>query len=115
MKRRALISWSGGKDSALALHALRRDRGVELAGLLTTVTEDYQRISMHGIRRALLDEQALSVGLPPHVVLNHVFGTRFELLPDRNYFPPTKPYQLRDVTAVVGEGRANLSKQEDSR
>ncbi len=63
------MSWSGGKDSALALHALRADPGVEVAGLLTTVTEDYQRISMHGIRRALLDEQARSIGLPLRIVL----------------------------------------------
>jgi uncharacterized protein (TIGR00290 family) len=64
-----LLSWSGGKDSALALHALRQMPGVEVAGLLTTVTEDYDRISMHGVRRSLLEQQATAAGLPLHVVL----------------------------------------------
>ncbi len=69
MKRKVLISWSGGKDSALALDALGRDGAFEVAGLLTTVTEDYQRISMHGIRRVVLEAQARSLGLPLNVVL----------------------------------------------
>ena len=69
MTHKVLMSWSGGKDSALALHALKHDATVEVAGLLTTVTEDYQRISMHGIRRALLEEQARSLALPLSVVL----------------------------------------------
>lgn len=64
-----LLSWSGGKDSALTLHALRQTPGVEVAGLLTTVTEDYDRISMHGVRRTLLEQQAAEAGLPLHVVL----------------------------------------------
>jgi uncharacterized protein (TIGR00290 family) len=63
-----LLSWSGGKDSALALHALRQTPGVEVAGLLTTVTEEYDRISMHGVRRILLERQAEATGLPLHIV-----------------------------------------------
>lgn len=59
-----LLSWSGGKDSALALHVLRADPAVEVAGLLTTVTAGYERISMHGVRVDLLAEQAAAVGLP---------------------------------------------------
>lgn len=69
MNEPILLSWSGGKDSALALHALRQTPGVEVAGLLTTVTEDYDRISMHGVRRTLLERQAAEAGLPLHVVL----------------------------------------------
>jgi uncharacterized protein (TIGR00290 family) len=69
MSEPVLLSWSGGKDSALALHALRQTPGVEVAGLLTTVTEDYDRISMHGVRRTLLEQQAAAAGLPLHVVL----------------------------------------------
>ena len=57
------LSWSGGKDSALALRALRRE-GREPAALVTTVTEDYGRVSMHGVRRELLERQAASAGLP---------------------------------------------------
>jgi uncharacterized protein (TIGR00290 family) len=56
------LSWSGGKDSALALWALRRD-GIEPAALLTTLTEDYDRISMHGVRGELLRAQAAASGV----------------------------------------------------
>ncbi len=58
-----LLSWSGGKDSALAFQALR-DAGVEIDALITTVTEGYERISMHGVRRELLHRQAESLGVP---------------------------------------------------
>ena len=57
-----LLSWSSGKDSAWALHVLR-ERGVEVSGLLTTVTADYDRVSMHGVRVELLRAQAEAVGL----------------------------------------------------
>jgi uncharacterized protein (TIGR00290 family) len=57
------LAWSGGKDSALALHALRRT-GCEVAALMTTVTEGYDRISMHGVRRELLLLQAERAGIP---------------------------------------------------
>src|SRR6266481_4184707 len=64
-----LFCWSGGKDSAMALHALRAAGDCRVAALLTTITEDYDRISMHGVRRALLERQAESLGLPLHAVL----------------------------------------------
>jgi len=64
-----LFCWSGGKDSAMALHALRASRDCRITALLTTITEDYDRISMHGVRRALLERQAESLGLPLHPVL----------------------------------------------
>jgi uncharacterized protein (TIGR00290 family) len=57
------LSWSGGKDSALALWALRQEMGVEPVALLTTITEDYDRISMHGVRRELLRAQAQATGI----------------------------------------------------
>jgi uncharacterized protein (TIGR00290 family) len=58
-----VLSWSGGKDSALALWTLREE-GTEPAALLTTINEDYGRISIHGVRRRLLHAQAAAVGLP---------------------------------------------------
>jgi uncharacterized protein (TIGR00290 family) len=61
---KVIVSWSGGKDSALALYELRRAGGYEVCALLTTVTEEYDRVSMHGVRRVLLEQQAASVGLP---------------------------------------------------
>jgi uncharacterized protein (TIGR00290 family) len=57
------LAWSGGKDSALALQALRRE-GVEVTALLTTVTEGFERVSMHGIRRDLIRRQAAATGVP---------------------------------------------------
>ncbi len=59
-----ILSWSGGKDSSLALSALRADPRFEVTGLLTTVTSDYDRISIHGVSRSLLVEQAASAELP---------------------------------------------------
>ena len=58
-----LVSWSGGKDSAMALYELGKAGGGHVLALLTTVTEGYERISMHGVREALLDRQAAAVGL----------------------------------------------------
>src|SRR5437868_14216359 len=63
-----LISWSGGKDSCLALYELQRAQNYRVAALLTTVTRDYDRISMHGVRRVLLEQQAASLGLPLHQI-----------------------------------------------
>jgi uncharacterized protein (TIGR00290 family) len=63
-----LMSWSGGKDSALALQEIRRDARFDVRALLTTVTEGYDRISMHGVRRVLLEAQAAALGVPLHVV-----------------------------------------------
>jgi uncharacterized protein (TIGR00290 family) len=64
MKNRAILTWSGGKDSALALYELTRQESIEIAALLTTITEGYDRISMHGVRRELLAEQAKALGYP---------------------------------------------------
>jgi uncharacterized protein (TIGR00290 family) len=63
-----LFTWSGGKDSALALHALRKDHAFKIEALLTTVTEGYDRISMHGIRVPLLTRQAESLGIPSEIL-----------------------------------------------
>ncbi len=64
LKEKILLSWSGGKDSALALYELNKSDRYRIAALVTTVTEDYDRISMHGVRRALLEQQANSLELP---------------------------------------------------
>ena len=58
-----LVSWSGGKDSCLALYEIQRMPNTRVAALLTTVTRDFDRISMHGVRRVLLERQAESLGL----------------------------------------------------
>jgi len=59
-----LMCWSGGKDSSLALYAALQDPTLQVEALLTTVTEGYERISMHGVRCALLEEQAQAIHLP---------------------------------------------------
>ncbi|HVX38345.1 MAG TPA: hypothetical protein VHB25_02135 [Gemmatimonadaceae bacterium] len=64
-----VLSWSGGKDSALALAALRADPALAVVGLLTSVTEGYDRVSIHGVRRALLHAQAESLRLPLHEIV----------------------------------------------
>src|SRR3954468_16520883 len=63
-----LLSWSGGKDSALALQALSAEPQSRVVGLITAVTTGYDRISIHGVRRSLLEAQARSLGLPLHVI-----------------------------------------------
>ena len=62
MPEKVLFAFSGGKDSCLALHQLLQNSDYEVLALLCTLTEDYQRISMHGVREALLDQQAMSIG-----------------------------------------------------
>jgi diphthamide synthase (EF-2-diphthine--ammonia ligase) len=67
--KNVLMSWSGGKDSCLALFEIQKTRDYRVAALLTTVTRDYDRISMHGVRRVLLERQAASLGVPLNQVL----------------------------------------------
>jgi uncharacterized protein (TIGR00290 family) len=62
--KRILLSWSGGKDSAWALHLLRRQPQYEVVALLTTINEKFRRVAIHGFREELLDQQAASIGLP---------------------------------------------------
>ncbi len=84
MGTRILHSWSGGKDSCLALAELLADATQSVAALLTTVTEGYDRVSMHGVRRVLLHQQVDALGLPLHVVSipqsasNSVYEARME-------------------------------------
>jgi uncharacterized protein (TIGR00290 family) len=61
---KAIFCWSSGKDSALALHEIRAMPEYEIVALLTTITEVYDRISLHGVRRSLVEQQAESLGLP---------------------------------------------------
>jgi uncharacterized protein (TIGR00290 family) len=67
--QKLILSWSGGKDSAMSLYELRRGKRYEVVGLLTTVTQDYDRISMHGVRSILLEQQAEAVGVPLRKIL----------------------------------------------
>jgi uncharacterized protein (TIGR00290 family) len=62
--RPVALAWSGGKDSSLALASLRADPEVEVVALVTTVTREFDRISMHGVRRSVLEAQVAAIGLP---------------------------------------------------
>jgi len=79
---RVVVSWSGGKDSAIALYEILQNHNYRVAALITTVTEEYDRVSMHGVRRILLERQAASLGLPlekvfiPKNASNEVYESR---------------------------------------
>jgi uncharacterized protein (TIGR00290 family) len=64
MREPVAFCWSGGKDSALALFELRQSARYEVVALLTTLTRDFERISMHGVRRELLLRQSAAIGIP---------------------------------------------------
>ena len=99
MIEKILLCWSGGKDSAFALHELQKANQFEVAALITTVTEGYDRISMHGVRRTLLEQQAASLGIPLEQVVisqqatNEEYGTKMQALLER--------YLLQGITKVA--------------
>jgi uncharacterized protein (TIGR00290 family) len=86
---KALISWSSGKDSAFALHEVRRAGEFEIVGALTTVTETFGRVSIHGVRQEILLAQLDTAGLPPRIVP----------IP---YPCPNEIYEVRMAEAVAG-------------
>ncbi|KPJ99775.1 MAG: ATP-binding protein [Desulfobacterales bacterium SG8_35] len=68
MKKKTLLSWSSGKDSAWALHVLRRQQDVEVMGLFCTFNKKYERGAMHAVRNELICRQAESIGLPLQLI-----------------------------------------------
>jgi len=80
---KAFVSWSSGKDSAFALYEARR-AGIEIAGVLTTVNQVYDRVAMHGVRNALVDRQIAALGVPaikvpiPSPCPNEIYEARME-------------------------------------
>ena len=64
MREKVIVAWSGGKDSALALYEILKSDSYDVLELLTTVTKDYDRISIHGVRRVLLEQQAKALRIP---------------------------------------------------
>ncbi|MDE3088525.1 MAG: diphthine--ammonia ligase [Chloroflexota bacterium] len=99
MKDRIILSWSGGKDSTLALYELLQAQTYEVAALLTTVTEDYDRISTHGVRRVLLEEQAELLGIPLDVVLISKSSSNVEY--ETKMRAALEKYRARGVNAVA--------------
>ena len=80
---KAYISWSSGKDSAFALHEARMGGLAQIVGAITTVSEAYDRVAMHGVRVSLLDRQISALGLPsirvmlPSPCSNEIYEARF--------------------------------------
>jgi uncharacterized protein (TIGR00290 family) len=94
-----LFSWSGGKDSAIALVEILKNPNYHIAALVTTVTEDYDRISMHGVRRILLERQAAALGLPLEKVFISRHATNEEY--ESTMGKLLASYQQAGITAVV--------------
>jgi uncharacterized protein (TIGR00290 family) len=96
---RILVSWSGGKDSCLTLAEILRQEQLSVDALVTTVTEGYDRISMHGVRRTLLEQQAAALGIPlevvfiPQAATNDVYQARMEAAFER--------YRTAGVTRIA--------------
>jgi uncharacterized protein (TIGR00290 family) len=94
-----LVSWSGGKDSCVALHEVQKTPNIRIEALLTTVTRDFDRISMHGVRRELLERQAECLGLPLQEIFiakgagNDEYEQRIE--------ETLATYRDRDISVVV--------------
>ena len=90
MSEAILLSWSGGKDSARALFEIQQSGEYAVAALLSTITEDYDRVSMHGVRRELLERQAEVLGLPlekiyiPKDASNKEYETRMQAVLERH-------------------------------
>ncbi len=99
MQERVILSWSGGKDSTMTLWAVRADPRYEVAVLLTTVTECYNRVSLHGVRRELLEEQAQAIELPleiayiPPDASDEIYRTRME--------HPLTRFQMEGIATVA--------------
>ena len=67
-KKKTLLSWSSGKDSAWTLYQLQQDKDIELLGLVTTVNQTHQRVAMHAVRLELLEQQAAAANLPLYII-----------------------------------------------
>src|SRR3989304_1609287 len=74
-KPKAIFNWSGGKDSSLALYKILQNGEYEISYLVTSVSEKYNRISQHGVRAELLEQQAESIGIPLHKLIMPDFPT----------------------------------------
>jgi uncharacterized protein (TIGR00290 family) len=98
-REKVLVAWSSGKDSALSLYQVKLAGRYEIVSLLTTITEDYDRVSMHGVSRVLVEQQANSLGLPLAKVLiprdssNVIYESKMEEV--------LRGFQQSGVTGVV--------------
>jgi uncharacterized protein (TIGR00290 family) len=99
MKNKIILSWSGGKDCALACYLIQDSGDYEIVALLTTITEDYDRVSMHGVRRNLIEQQAESLGLSLETVFIPAESTNKEY--ELRVGEVLSGYKEHNVTAVA--------------
>ncbi|MCX8150322.1 MAG: diphthine--ammonia ligase [Candidatus Bathyarchaeota archaeon] len=96
---KVVVGWSGGKDSAFALYEILKSQTYEVVALLTTVTRDYDRVSIHGVRRVLLEAQAEALGLPLEVMLLNKGASDIDY--ESNLVEELKKFKSRGVEKVV--------------
>lgn len=94
MSYKSYFNWSGGKDSALALHYALQDKGYGIERLLTNVNHQYRRVSMHGVREELLEQQAEAIGLPLQKLI----------LPDQPSMSDYEAYMKQTMNGLKEEG-----------
>jgi uncharacterized protein (TIGR00290 family) len=99
MKEKIIFCWSGGKDSALALNRVLQDDRYEVVTLLTTCNEHFQRVSMHGVRVELLEQQAAAIGLPLKKIFVSERSSNEEY--QQKMFSCLSEYKSRGVTACA--------------
>lgn len=99
MKERVIFCWSGGKDSAMALYELHLSQQYEVVALVTTLTRDYNRISMHGVRSELLHRQAAALGLPVCEVWISMGATNAEY--EANMELALQTYRRQGIETVI--------------
>ncbi|WP_316799396.1 diphthine--ammonia ligase [Pedobacter frigidisoli] len=92
VKKRCIFNWSGGKDSTLALHYALEDPTIEICYLVTTLTAEFNRISMHGVRESLLIKQAESIGIP-------LYQIRLSEMPTMEHYDETMGMHLAKLKA----------------
>ena len=99
MPEKVILCWSGGKDSTQALYELAGDPRFQVAGLLATVTAEYQRLSLHGVRLELLERQAAALGLPLNTVLVSKDGGNEEY--DQRMLQAVERYLAQGITTMA--------------
>jgi uncharacterized protein (TIGR00290 family) len=99
VREKIAFCWSGGKDSALALYRMLRDERYEVVSLLTTCSEAFQRVSMHGVRVELADAQARAIGLPLVKMFVSASSTNDEY--ERKMAEHLRAFKADGVTAMV--------------
>jgi uncharacterized protein (TIGR00290 family) len=99
MKENTVVSWSGGKDSTFTLYQIQQSKKYQIEALLTTITQDYDRISIHGVRRILLEQQANVLDLPLEkmFIKKDVSNTEYEF----ELIKILKQYVDQGVTSMV--------------